>query len=102
MRLLLNRYSRHGEHARSALEEVLGMRPYQVIPEDAKVVSDAMDQGLPVIKTARSSGVSRNLQTLAENIVCRTSIGSGRARARSDSLFARVLGRGATPKLEAL
>jgi pilus assembly protein CpaE len=102
MRLLLNRYSRHGEHARAALEEVLGMRPYQVIPEDAKVVSDAMDQGLPVIKTARSSGVSRNLQTLAENIVCRTSIGSGRARARSDSLFARVLGRGATPKLEAL
>ncbi len=32
MRLLLNRYTRHAERARAALEQVLGMRPYQVIP----------------------------------------------------------------------
>ena len=101
MRLILNRYTRHAERARSALEQVLGMQAWQVIPEDAVVVSDAMNQGLPVSKTARNSGVSRGLQTLAENIV-RGAAKSPRGRAKGTSLFSRLLGRQATPKLEML
>jgi len=101
MRLVLNRYTRHGERARAALESVLGMHPYQVIPEDAETVTEAMNQGLPVSKTARSSGVARSLQTLAENIVSRATT-SEHKRAKSDSLFARLLGRQAAPKLETL
>ncbi|CAB3779227.1 hypothetical protein LMG28614_00769 [Paraburkholderia ultramafica] len=97
IRLLLNRYARHGERARAALEEVLGMRPYQFIPEDVSVVAAAMDQGLPIAKTARGSSVSRSLQMLAENIVKRAPL-SGRNHAQGESLFARMLGRNAGPK----
>jgi pilus assembly protein CpaE len=62
-------------------------------------VSDAMNQGLPISATARHSGVSRSLQTLAENIVNGTST-SGQERARRTSVFSRLLGRQAPPKLE--
>jgi pilus assembly protein CpaE len=98
IRLLLNRYTRHGERARAALEEVLGMRPYQVIPDDATVVAEAVDQGLPIVQTARASSVSRSVQTLAENIVKRAPL-CGRSHGQGESLFARMLGRNAGPKL---
>jgi pilus assembly protein CpaE len=101
LRLLLNRNARHGERARAALEDVLGMTPYQVIPDDAQTVSDAMNQGLPVSKTAHGSAVARSLQTLAGNIVSGASA-PGRARAKGESMFARLLGRHAQPKLEPL
>ncbi|WP_233833961.1 AAA family ATPase [Paraburkholderia sp. ZP32-5] len=101
MRLILNRYTRHGERARAALESVLGMSAYQVIPDDADTVTDAMNQGLPVAKIARGSGVSRSLQTLAENIGARTAK-PGRGQAKGDSLFGRLLGRQTPPKLEPL
>jgi len=101
MRLILNRYTRHGERPRAALESVLGMSAYQVIPDDADTVADAMNQGLPVAKIARGSGVSRSLQALAENISARATR-TGRGRAKGDSLFGRLLGRQAPPKLEPL
>ncbi|MCC8392691.1 AAA family ATPase [Paraburkholderia sp. MMS20-SJTR3] len=101
MRLILNRYSRHGERPRAALESVLGMSAYQVIPEDADTVADAMNQGLPVSKTARGSGVARSLQALAENVVAGTAT-PGRGRAKGESLFGRLLGRQNAPKLETL
>jgi len=80
---------------------VLGMKACLVIPEDAVVVSDAMNQGLPISKTARNSGVSRSLQTLAENIVNGASK-ADRGRAKGTSLFSRLLGRQTSPKLEML
>lgn len=99
MRLLLNRYGREAQRARAALEQVLGMQAWQVIPEDPVVVSDAMNQGLPISQTAHNSGVSRALQTLAENIVSGAAT-PGRGRANRTSVFSRLLGRQATPKLE--
>ncbi|MFP4849185.1 CpaE family protein [Paraburkholderia sp. BR14264] len=101
MRLILNRYTRHGERPRAALESVLGMSAYQVIPEDADTVTDSMNQGLPVSKTARGSGVARSLQALAENIAARANK-PGRSRAKGESLFGRLLGRQPPPKLETL
>ena len=98
-RLLLNRYSRHEERARAAMEQVLGMRPYQVIPDDVAAVSEAINQGVPVSKTGRKSGVSRSLQTLADNIAGGAS-NSGAERPKSESLFARMLGRHPAPNLE--
>jgi pilus assembly protein CpaE len=98
-RLLLNRYSRHEERARAAMEQVLGMRPYQVIPDDVAAVSEAINQGVPISKTGRRSGVSRSLQTLADNIAGPASTARSE-RSKSDSLFARMLGRQPTPKLE--
>ena len=101
MRLLLNRYTRHEERARAALEQVLGLRPYQVIPDDARAVSAAINQGLPISKAAASSGVSRSLQALAANIANHeTPQGSGREQTKGESLFARLRGRRSSPKLE--
>jgi pilus assembly protein CpaE len=99
MRLLLNRYSRHEERARAALEQVLGTRPFQVIPDDAAAVADAINQGLPILRTTPKSGVSRSLQTLAGNIAGRAAK-AGTERARSASLLARMFGRAKPPKLE--
>jgi len=101
MRLILNRYTRRGERPRAALESVLGMSAYQVIPDDADTVTDAMNQGLPVSKIARGSGVARSLQALAENITTRAAK-PGRGRAKGESLFGRLLGRQTLPKLETL
>ncbi|WP_206995109.1 AAA family ATPase [Trinickia mobilis] len=101
MRLLLNRYSRHGEHARAAMEEVLGMQPYEVLPEDAAIVAAAMNEGVPVSQIRRNSGVARSLQKLAQKIV-NHGPASARARTRGESLVTRFFGRNATPKLKAM
>ena len=101
MRLLLNRYSRHGERARAAMEEVLGMQPYQVLPEDAAIVAAAMNEGVPVSQIARNSGVARGLQKLAQNIV-NHGPASARAGTRGESLVTRFFGRNATPKLKTM
>ncbi|AXL53206.1 hypothetical protein DSC91_006516 [Paraburkholderia caffeinilytica] len=100
-RLLLNRYTRHGERARAALEEVLGMRPYQVIPEDIETVSESMNHGVPVSKLSRNSNVSRSLLALANNIVS-LSAGPESGRERGEPLLARFFGRSPAPKLKAM
>jgi pilus assembly protein CpaE len=99
IRLLLNRYTRHGERARAALEQVLGMQPYQIIPDDAETVVEAMNQGLPVAKVSRNKGAARGVLTLAENIASR-STASGAGRARGEPLLARFFGRNPAPKLK--
>ncbi|HWX12355.1 MAG TPA: AAA family ATPase, partial [Trinickia sp.] len=99
VRLLLNRYSRHAAAARAALEDVLNVSPYQVLPEDADVVSDALNQGVPLSEIKRNRGVSRALQQLAENIVNQAPA-HARGRAHSESRQSRFFGRSATPKLK--
>lgn len=97
MRLILNRYARSGERARAALEEVLGLRAWQTIPDDESVVTEAINQGLPVSKLARSSNVARSLQRYANQIVEAARPGN-QASGRGEPLFARLLGRGASPR----
>lgn len=98
LRLLLNRYTRHGERAREVTEEVLGMRPWQVIPDDLRAVSDAVNQGLPIAVAARNSPVTRSLQTLAEHVAAPSREKAERG-AKSESLLARLVGRNAPAKL---
>lgn len=100
-RLLLNRYTRHGERARAALEEVLGMHPYQVIPEDTEIVSESVNHGVPVAKLSRNSAVSRSLLALASNIVS-LSAGSEEARVKGEPLLTRFFGRSPAPKLKTM
>ncbi len=101
MRLILNRYNRHADRARTALEDILGMSPYQVIPEDADLVADALNEGLPISQIKRSSGVVRALQQLAENIVAHAPA-PGHGRSRVESRQPRFFGRGATPNLKTM
>jgi pilus assembly protein CpaE len=100
-RLLLNRYTRHGERARAALEEVLGMRPYQVVPEDAENVTESMNHGVPITKMSRNCAVSRSLLALANNIVSQAT-GSEGGSVRSEPLLSRFFGRSPAPKLKAM
>jgi pilus assembly protein CpaE len=101
MRLVLNRHSRHAERARAALEEILDMSPYQVIPEDAEIVADALNEGLPISEVKRGSAVARALRQLAENIVEHVPA-TARGRAHVESRASRFFGRGAAPKLKAM
>ncbi len=101
MRLVLNRYHRRADRTRAALEEVLDMVPYQVIPEDAEVVSDALNEGVPVAEMKRNSGVARAIQQLADNIVARVPVPT-HGRAHVESRPSRFFGRGATPKLKTM
>ncbi|MGF6997762.1 AAA family ATPase [Paraburkholderia sp. GAS32] len=100
-RLLLNRYTRHGERARAALEEVLGMRPYQVIPEDTETVSESVNHGVPITKMSRNNTVSRSLLALANNIVS-LSAGPEGVRVKGEPLLTRFFGRSPAPKLKAM
>jgi pilus assembly protein CpaE len=99
IRLLLNRYSRHGERARDALEEVLGVLPYQVIPEEGGIVTDALNEGVPVSRIKRNSAVARALQQLADDIVKQIPA-HARGHARSESRQPRFFGRSSAPKLK--
>lgn len=101
LRLVLNRHTREAERARAALEEVLDMSPYQVLPEDLDVVTKALDEGVPVSTVKRTSGIARGLQQLAENIVDRVPA-AARGRARAETRSLRFFGRSVAPKLKTM
>lgn len=98
VRLVLNRHTRHANPAREAAQSVLGMKPHLVIAEDARAVSDAVNQGLPIAEAARGSAVTRALQALAAGIVT-PALASGNASVKNESLFARLVGRQPARKL---
>ena len=101
MRLVLNRNNKHGQRARAALEEVLGMQPHQVLPDEPEIVADAMNEGVPVSAISRNSGVARGLQKLAESLV-RGQSAAGRGRERGEAGLGRFFGLQRTPKLKTM
>lgn len=101
IRFLLNRYSRRAERTRDALEEVLDMQPYQVLPEDPDIVADALNEGVPLAALSRNCGVSRCLRQLAENIANRVPA-PARGRTRTEAPRARFFGRSSAPKLKTM
>ncbi|HKR38734.1 MAG TPA: AAA family ATPase [Paraburkholderia sp.] len=98
MRLLLNRQTRHGERVREAADTVLGMKPFLVIPDDARAVAEAVNQGVPIATAAPGSAVTRSLRTLSASVALPNATGAS-ARGKGESLFARMLGRQAPAKL---
>ncbi|HEV3106648.1 MAG TPA: pilus assembly protein, partial [Trinickia sp.] len=101
IRLLLNRYHRRAESVRSALENVLGMQPYQVLPDDADIVADSLNQGVPLSELSRNGSVSRALRQLAEKIVNGVPAPQ-RGRARSEPRLPRLFSRAPAPKLKTM
>ncbi|WP_321885041.1 AAA family ATPase [Paraburkholderia bannensis] len=90
LRLLLNRYTRHDERTRAALEQVLGMRPNHVIPDDPRAVLAAVNQGMPIAR-AGNGHVARAVQEIAAQIAGNADA-PRREQTRSRSLFARLRG----------
>ncbi len=101
LRLVLNRNTRSSDRARAALEEVLGMRAACVIPEDSDVVLESVNQGHPVSRLARNSGVARALQGCAKQLV-EGDPRMAHGAQRTEPLISRLFGRSATPKLKSM
>lgn len=101
MRLIVNRTTRASERTRTALEEVLSLQATCAIPDDADTVLEAINQGHPVSRLARSSAVVRALQACAKQLVD-GEVRAGRSAARSEPLMSRLFGRKATPKLKSM
>lgn len=96
MRLILNRYTRDCAHARTTLEQVLGMTPWHVMPDDPRAAADSVNQGLPVLETAPRSALARSVGALALRIASHT-VEAARAPEKGESLVARLMGRRAAP-----
>ncbi|ROH85403.1 CobQ/CobB/MinD/ParA nucleotide binding domain-containing protein [Pseudomethylobacillus aquaticus] len=86
VQLLINRYSKNGKLGLELAEQTLGARAVQILPDGAAVVSDAIDQGLPVEKSAPQSTIAKALRQLAQDI-------SGSAVPEKTGLLARMLAR---------
>ncbi|QBQ98311.1 AAA family ATPase [Paraburkholderia pallida] len=96
MRLILNRDSREGAQARAALEKVLGMSPYHVIPDDPRAAADSVNQGLPVLETAPRSTLARSVRSLAAQIASRSADASVTPE-KGESFITRLMGRRSAP-----
>ena len=61
-------YGQPQEVPRAKVEEALEMKIGSYIPEDAKAVNRANNQGVPVVLVAPSAKVSRSLIQLARDV----------------------------------
>ncbi|SIT45907.1 Flp pilus assembly protein, ATPase CpaE [Paraburkholderia piptadeniae] len=69
IRVVVNRYHKKGPLGLAELEKTLGLRVQTVIPEDSASVSESINQGVPILRLARSSGVAKGLSELAHCIL---------------------------------
>ncbi|GAH56607.1 unnamed protein product, partial [marine sediment metagenome] len=91
MRLIVNRATRASDRTRAALEEVLGLHAACTIPDDADTVLDAINQGHPVSRVARGTGVVRALQGYAKQLV-EGEVRAGHGATHSEPLMSRLFG----------
>jgi pilus assembly protein CpaE len=69
IRLVVNRYHKKGPLGLAELEKTLGVRVETVIPEDSTSVSESINQGVPILRLARTSRVAKGLIELAHCIL---------------------------------
>jgi pilus assembly protein CpaE len=68
VRVLVNRYEKKGPVGLPELEKALGLHVASVIPEDKASVSASINQGVPILRLAKSSGVSKGLSELVRSL----------------------------------
>jgi pilus assembly protein CpaE len=68
VRVLVNQYDKRGQIALKTVEDVIGARISKVLPNDAKPVIDAVNQGVPVLKQHKNSPISKSLTELADSL----------------------------------
>jgi pilus assembly protein CpaE len=68
IQLVVNRYGQAKEIPAAKAEEVLGMRIFHYVPEDATSVNRANNNGVPVVLESPSAKVSRSLAKLAHSV----------------------------------
>jgi pilus assembly protein CpaE len=68
VRVVANRYGQPKEVPASKAEEALGVKIAHYLPEDAKTVNRANNNGIPVVRESPSARVSKSLTTLAASV----------------------------------
>jgi pilus assembly protein CpaE len=102
LRVVVNRYARPQERQLEALEKVLGTRPFAMLPEDATIVAEAINLGVPVQSVARGSSVARALQALAQGLIVGRVTKEPRTRGNTKPLLGRLFARSAEPELKTM
>lgn len=86
-RLIVNRYEKGGKLRLQDLQSALGAEIVHTVPNDYLAVTDSVNQGIPVLRLARTSSVSRSLAELVENV-------TSHRLPENKGLFDRLFGRG--------
>jgi pilus assembly protein CpaE len=68
VRLVVNRYGQAQEVPVAKAEEALGMKVFHFVPEDAKSVNRANNNGVPVVLDYPSAKVAKSLSALAHSV----------------------------------
>lgn len=67
-RLVVNRSGQRGQIDASRVEEILGLKVFQAIPEDCRAVNRAVNRGVPLAELSRSSRISRSFSSFAHSV----------------------------------
>lgn len=67
-RLVLNRFGQAGQIDLATVEQTLGIKVFQRIPEDNVSVSRAINRGIPVTELCKSSRISRSFSSFARSV----------------------------------
>lgn len=67
-RLVLNRSGQHGQVEAAKVEEILGVKVFQNIPEDSRAVNRAVNRGVALSELSRISRISRSFSSFAHSV----------------------------------
>jgi pilus assembly protein CpaE len=68
VRLVVNRYGQPKEVPVGKAEEALGLKVFHCVPEDARTINRANNNGIPAVLDSPSARVSRSLTKLAQGV----------------------------------
>jgi pilus assembly protein CpaE len=69
VRPVVNRYEKGGDISLKDMEQALGTGAYRTFPNDYDRVAKSINQGVPVVKLAHGSAISRSLREFAHELV---------------------------------
>ena len=67
-RLVLGRWGQRGQVEPAKVEEILGIKVFQSIPEDCQAVNRAVNRGVPLAELSRVSRISRSFSSFAHSV----------------------------------
>lgn len=67
-RLVLSRSGQRGQVEPAKVEEILGIKVFQSIPEDSQAVNRAVNRGVPLAELSRMSRISRSFSSFAHSV----------------------------------
>lgn len=84
--LVVNRHEKSGDIRLRDLEAAYGMEVFRTVPNHYEAAAASVNQGVPILKLAKSSPISKSLQEFASSL-------AGDAAPASQGWFSRVLQR---------